>query len=340
MLVFAVAPRLRETRRASAAPKFGSRTIGCSRIAVPWLLAAIGSLSGCAPSVPDREGYASVPGGRVWYRVVGHGPRPSLLVLHGGPGGQSCWLARLTRLADERPVVFYDQLGSGRSPAAADTSLWRLSRFVEEIDAVRSTLGLREVHLLGFSFGASIAAEYLLSRRPPGVRSVVFQGPLLSSERWMEDARRLTATLPDSLREVLEAEPDPDSPRFVAAMRAFNARYAVRHPVPSDVLDGCSESGGSNEALYRHLWGSSELRATGTLRSWDCTARLRDLQTPALVLVGDHDQVRVETATEFVRLLPRGQLAVIEDAGHAVHLDAPDAYVARLRAFLREVEGW
>ena len=104
-----------------------------------------------------------MPGGRVWYRIMGTGDRTPLLLLHGGPGGRSCAFSVLSDLASNRRVIYYDQLGSGRSDRPNDLSLWRTDRFVEELDAVRTALDLRELHLLGHSWGGTLATEYLLT---------------------------------------------------------------------------------------------------------------------------------------------------------------------------------
>src|SRR5215212_5370533 len=77
------------------------------------------------------EGFVNVHGGRVWYKIVGTGKRTPLLLIHGGPGSRSCeGIPGYSLLADERPVIFYDQLGSGHSDRPTDTALWQLSRFV------------------------------------------------------------------------------------------------------------------------------------------------------------------------------------------------------------------
>ena len=92
------------------------------------------TLAGCStPRLEPREGHVAVPGGRVWFKVVGTGPGTPLLVLHGGPGAPSHYLDRLGRLGDERPVVFYDQLGCGRSDRPSDPNLWRVERFVAQL---------------------------------------------------------------------------------------------------------------------------------------------------------------------------------------------------------------
>ena len=98
------------------------------------------------------EGYVTVPGGHVWYQVVGADrPGVPLLCLHGGPGMPHDYLEPLADLAASRPVIFYDQLGCGRSDRPADDSLWTTDRFVEELAVVHATLGLERPHLFGNS---------------------------------------------------------------------------------------------------------------------------------------------------------------------------------------------
>ena len=79
-------------------------------------LLALVTITACGPGQPrlaPGEGYVAVPGGRIWYRIVGTGPGTPLVLLHGGPGAPSYYLEPLAALGDERPVVFYDQLGAG-----------------------------------------------------------------------------------------------------------------------------------------------------------------------------------------------------------------------------------
>ena len=118
-----------------------------------------------------QEGTIRVDGYQVWYRCVGRGGIP-LLLLHGGPGAGHDYLEPLAALAADRLLVFYDQLGCGRSDQPNDRSLWRLERSVAEVDTVRRALHLEQLHLLGHSWGGWLAIEYLLTH-PPGVVSVV-----------------------------------------------------------------------------------------------------------------------------------------------------------------------
>ncbi len=119
-----------------------------------------------------REGFIPVPGGRVFYRIIGQDATGvPLLALHGGPGIPHDYLEPLEALADERPVVFYDQLGCGGSDRPGDLSLYTLPRFVEELAVVRRELGLERVHLLGSPGAACWPWNTCWYAVPPGWRA-------------------------------------------------------------------------------------------------------------------------------------------------------------------------
>jgi proline iminopeptidase len=115
----------------------------------------------------SEECYIDVPGGKVWYRAVGdNADATPLLCLHGGPGFTHYYLEALEALADRRRVIFYDQLGCGRSDRPGDLTLWNVDRFVAELAQVRSALELGRLHLFGSSWGGMLAMQYVLDRRP------------------------------------------------------------------------------------------------------------------------------------------------------------------------------
>lgn len=306
-------------------------------VLVAWIAVLLFPVSSRA--LEPGEGFVAVRGGKVWYRVVGRGGGTPLLVLHGGPGGRGCLLSGLAALADERPVVFYDQLGSGRSERPADKSLWQIERFVAELATVRNALDLQRVHILGHSWGSALAAEYLLTQRPTGVASVAFVGPLLSTPRWIADADRLRSTLPDYVQRVLtrnEQAGTTDSDEYKTASDVFYDRYLLlRKPEPR--IADC-EGSIFGEPVYLTMWGPSEFYATGNLRHYDQTARLAELKLPVLFLTGRYDEATPETVADFHRLVPGSDFVVLEKSAHMSMLDEPEQFMSVVRSFLRKAD--
>jgi len=284
-----------------------------------------------------REVEIAVPGGRVRAWLHGHDrPEVPLLVLHGGPGAPHDYLEPLAALAGERPVIFYDQLGCGASERPGDRSLWTLERSVEELAAVRSALGLEKLHLLGQSWGALLAAAYLLRRRPEGVASLILSGPLLSAPRWMADQLRLLADMPEEIRTTVAAAEysgNFESPGYQAAMLAYYKRHLCRLVPWPDCLQRTFDGMGTE--VYLTMWGPSEFTATGNLRQVDMTPDLGGIDVPTMVTAGRYDEATPETAAFFQNRIRGSRLVIFENASHSHHLECPSGYFETIREFLK-----
>lgn len=301
-----------------------------------------------AAESPRAQGFISVPGGPVWYEIGGisdidelgdEGNRIPLVTLHGGPGGTSCGFTRLYGLESDRPVLRYDQLGTGRSGRPDDISLWTVDRYVDELHILRQELGLQQIHLLGHSWGGALAAAYVLEKGTAGIVSLTLSSPLLSSPAWMEDANKLRAQLPAAVQQVLdehEAAGTTDSEEYAAATDEFYRRY-VRGGERLEPLAACAGANG-NSVIYEYMWGVTEFNATGTLVDFDVTGRLGEIDIPVLLIGGEFDEARPERLAEFQGMLPDARLETIEDAAHGTISRQPEAYRRRLEAFLSESE--
>lgn len=303
-------------------------------------MGAFAALCACAtPSnVSAQSGFVDVPGGPVWYEVMGNGEGAPLITLHGGPGGTSCSLQVLRPLGDDRPVIRYDQLGTGRSGRPDDQSLWNRQRFVDELDALRTELGVEEFHLLGHSWGGALAAYYTLETRGDHVLSLTLSSPLISTEAWIKDTNALRQELPKNVQAVLdehEAAGTTDSDAYKAATDVFYSLFFTRGEAVEDY--DCAGAPG-NEAIYLQMWGPTEFHATGSLKDFDLTARLQEIDVPTLFVTGEYDEARQETMMQFSELVPGSNVIVIPDVAHASFTRAPDEYRQIVRGFLESVE--
>ena len=286
-----------------------------------------------------KEGYVAVPGGRVYYHVMGGGDRVPLILLHGGPGGRSCAFEVLRGLAVDRRVIRYDQLGSGQSDRPDDLNLWRAERFVDGLDAVRKALGLTRLHILGHSWGGALATEYLLTKGKDGVVSVTLSSPLISTPQWLADARRLRSTLPDDVQATLnkcETVETADDPACRAANDVFEEHF-VRGAKTLPAVPVCDGIRGG-DAVYRHMWGPAEFTSTGNLRDYDRSDRLPELTLPVLFLSGRHDEAAPDTVAGFQRRVAGAQMHVFEQSAHSTYRTETDEYIRIVRQFLEQAE--
>jgi proline iminopeptidase len=297
-----------------------------------------GTLDGESESLKAHSGSVEVPGGEIWYRVDGGGEATPLLIIHGGPGIPSYYLNSLAILADERPVVFYDQLGAGRSSATTDTSQWNFEHFIEEINLLRNELELDEVHLFGHSWGSTLASKYVLTR-PEGIRSVILAGPALNFSCWESDVRKRLAEMDDSIQALVASHEKAGtfmSPEFQALKMAFYQEYLARtEPWPID-LDSAMLT--MNPHLYSYMVGPNPFAISGKLADFDITSRLPEIEEPILIMIGEYDEVLPSTAEYYATRFPDARVIITPDAGHLMFIDNPEAVAASINKFLSEVE--
>lgn len=300
------------------------------------------STSFASATITAREGFIDVEGGQVWYRAAGLDSEGApLLVLHGGPGMTHFYLESLEALADTRPVIFYDQLGCGNSVTTAEDteSLWTIERFVKEVQVVRDSLGLSEVHILGHSWGSMLAVEYMTRTEPKGVQSLILAGPFMSTSKWISDTKDLLKTLPEEIQEVVEkseAEGNYDNPEYLEAMDVFYENFFCRlDPWPESLLKAFETMGFE---VYNYMWGPSEFTATGTLKNHQVIDKLAELDVPVLFTSGEFDEARPETAEYYKSLVSTAELHIIDGGSHCHHLEKPDEFNKVISDFMQKHE--
>lgn len=303
---------------------------------VPLLFILIGCESG--QKLKSGEGYMETNGGKVWYKVEGEGDKTPLLLLHGGPGFTSYYLNPMAELGAERPIVFYDQLGCGRSDREIDTTLMSIESYVEQVEELRTHLGLEEFYLYGHSWGTMLALEYYL-KYPEHIKGLILASPALSISRWTQDADQLIATLPDSIQSAIRINVENnsfDSPEYEQAISVYYQNFVARK-LPWDAnMD--STFANANLKVYNYMWGPSEFTATGTLLDYERTDQLIKIRVPTLYVCGEYDESRPGTVKYFQSLTPGAELSIIEDAAHITMHDNADQNNETISSFLMDLD--
>ncbi|MBK8520437.1 MAG: proline iminopeptidase-family hydrolase [Ferruginibacter sp.] len=300
----------------------------------------IAFLAGCKSKtqLKPAEGYVTVQGGKIWYRILGEGKQTPILMLHGGPGGTSKSFYQFAALGNDRPVIIFDQLGSGRSGYHTDTTLLKVENFVEQVEALKTSLGLKAFYLHGHSWGTALALEYYL-KYPKGIKAIIFNSPYFSTSLWKADADTLISTLPDSIQLAIktgEKDHNYQSPAYKNANEVFYKNFGVRKTKLTSELDTSTAKG--NEFIYNYMWGPTEFTAAGTLINYNRVESLKSIKVPALFITGEFDEARPATVKYFQSLVPNSKFVMIEGAGHGTMHDNRSQNISAIKNFLDSLE--
>ena len=290
----------------------------------------------------EQEGFIPVAGEyRVWYRIVGGGAEREqipLLALHGGPGVPHDYILDMEALAsDTRRVIFYDQLGCGRSDQPDNPAMWTIERSVEEIGIVRRQLGLDQVHLWGQSFGGLFALEYAL-RQPQGLVSLILASSTASIPLWIVEANHLRGELPPEVQATLlrhEQAGTIDSPEYQKATMVFYDRHVIRlKPIPQHVQRAMDQAG----VVYRTMNGPTEFLVIGTIKDWDRTDRLSEIRVPTLITSGRYDESTPLLNEVLHKGIAGSEWVLFENSSHMAHVEERELYLSTVQAFLERIE--
>ena len=292
----------------------------------------------CTSSTPSKEGFIEVEGGKIWYRIDGEGDKTPLLLLHGGPGSSSYYLEPLKELSADRPVIFIDQLGCGRSTRITDTTLMTIEKNVEQLEQVRKALKLERFYLYGHSWGTMLGMDYYL-KYPKGIQALIFASPLFSTQIWTEDADTLISKLPKAIQaSILESEKQKNysSESYQNAVKVYYKAYLMRTEREKSQQDSLDMFFG--EKVYTFMWGPSEFTATGNLLHYDRIKDLPNIKVPTLLTAGEFDEARPISVKYYQSLIPGAKFQMIPQSGHVTMADDPKENNRILREFLRKMD--
>ena len=297
-------------------------------------------ITGCTQTnkLKPAEGFITVKGGKVWYRIVGEGDKIPILLLHGGPGIPSFYLNPLTPLSKDRPVIFFDQLGCGRSDRITDSSLLTVENFVAELQQVKQSLGLKEYYLYGQSWGTMLGTDFYL-KYPEGIKALIFSSPAISIPMWLQDADTLISTLPDSIQKSIrtnEQNKTYETPDYLQAVQIYYQHFLARKLPWSSDIDSAFMLMGEN--VYKYMGGPSEFTMTGPLKDYDRTNRLGEIKVPTLFITGEFDEARPSTVKYYQSLVPGAKFELIENAGHLTMQDNPEKNIKVISDFINGLE--
>jgi L-proline amide hydrolase len=279
---------------------------------------------------------------RTWYTIAGdNSKKPPLIALHGGPGATHDYLLSMTDLAKDRKIIFYDQIGNGKSTHLPErgADFWTVGLFVRELHNLVGKLGIGAAHhVLGQSWGGFLAQEYALTR-PKGLKSLVLADTAASFPEFLAHCDRLRAELPPETEEALrkhEAAGTTDDPEYVRACDVFYKRHVCRLDVWPDEVARAFRWIDEDPAVYHTMNGPSEFHVVGSIKDWQVKDRLHEISVPALLVSGRYDEAGLPVQETLVNGLNQAEWTVFGDSSHMPHWEERGRYMEVVASWLRQ----
>ena len=271
----------------------------------------------------------AAPGATLYYEVRGGGSGTPLFLANGGPGFDHLYLHSSDvwdRIAEGRPVVFWDQRGNGRSGALKEGQSCTLADQIADLDALRAHLGFEKIDLLGHSWGGYLVMAYA-ARHPERIAHLVILDS--AAPRW-QDTRFLFADMfPETVERQQALAFDVtlrDKEAVAADLREYMSMLFVS-PEKRDAFLALVSSFAYNQPINEAL--------NADLARFDLNPELPGFRFPTLVGTGRYDfNVAPVIAWRIHKAIPGSRFVVFEHSGHLPFVEEPETFRRVLEEFL------
>jgi pimeloyl-ACP methyl ester carboxylesterase len=266
---------------------------------------------------PDSSGRIAANGVDYWFEI--HGKGEPLLLLHGGLFSTALFGPMLDKLAETHRVIGVDMLGHGHTSLGNRTKI-SLVDIGRDLAVVVQKLGLKQVDVMGYSFGGG-AAMQLAFQHPELVRRLVIVSAPYAQNGFYAEMLPQQAAVSGAMADQMKQTP-------------MYTTYAAIAPHP--------------EEFPRLL----DLMGEYMRQSYDWSASVKQLKMPVMLVYGDADMIRPEHIVSFYHLLggglqdagwqrehmPKNRLAIIPDRTH-YELGASPILATTVLPFLKGQSG-
>jgi proline iminopeptidase len=282
----------------------------------------------------------------VWVKRIGNNPTTKVLLLHGGPGMTHEYLEAFDSYLPGAGIeyYYYDQLGSFLSDQPDDLDLWTVPRFVEEVEQVRTALGLDKdnFYLYGHSWGGILAIEYALKYQQH-LKGLIISDMMSSIPAYNAYARDVLMPQmdPEALTEIerMEEAGETEDPHYMELMMTNHYVHHILRMPPEQWPDGVMRTFAHlNPQVYVTMQGPSELGLSGRLEGWDRSGDLSKITVPTLVIGAKYDTMDPKHMEWMSTQVKNGRFLYSENGSHLCMYDDQKTYFDGLIKFIRDVD--
>jgi proline iminopeptidase len=285
-----------------------------------------------AQTVAHKKGVAHSEQVDIAYETLGKpGTALPVIAINGGPGLSHAYMVQNNlwdRIARHRLVVFYDQRGIGASRRMQPGASQSMDAQVADVEAVRQTLNLDKVALVGDSYGGLVAMAYAAAHPEHVAKLVLSDSP---GPSWKSIVHLLPQVFPDVQEQGRKEEQKLGESTDAAARASLRNHFRMIFYSPEKRDAYMSRMG---DLGFEPTVGEAVSKATADL---DLSSKLAGFNFPTLIMNGRYDMnVAPLTAWQLMQAIPGAKVVFFEHSGHLPSYEEPDRYVAVLEAFLSQ----
>jgi 2-succinyl-6-hydroxy-2,4-cyclohexadiene-1-carboxylate synthase len=256
----------------------------------------------------------------VHYHVEVEGSGAPLVLLHGFTGRSENWTKIRAALNDHFTTITIDLVGHGQTDSPTHALRYSMEHAADDLAVIVTKLEFPSVNMLGYSMGGRLALFTAITH-PTLIHTLMLESASPGLESEAERVKRIQSD--DQLADKIEAEGLETFVDYWTNLALFETQ--------SDELKQALKA----QRLKSNPLGlANSLRGMGTGVQSPLWHRLNELTCPTLLLTGELDKKFTSIAHSMAAQISRVQTKTIPGAGHAVHLEQPEAYTQAVLGFL------
>lgn len=296
--------------------------------------------------------YYKIRGKDIYTEIIGEASKPTLLFIHGGPGGIGCAdfiEYQGKRLENNFRVIAPDQRGVWRSEEILDDEDITLEDIILDFEELRKKLNIDKWSVLSHSFGGYLAVLYT-NLYPNSIECIIYECPSYTftlSERSMLNAAA------EELRKVGECELAEEYFKALTEINNYEEINKLLMKALNELGENCNNImwyGNDNQIIEKiamntkdgsKLWAKStktRLKLLVDLRVYkDVFDELSNINKPSLLIKGKYDPITCEIQTkEFMNRVKDKEVVKFDFSGHYVRIEEPDKYCEVITNFINK----
>lgn len=274
-----------------------------------------------------------VNGTKLYCNTIGEGD--AIVIVHGGPGLAHDYLFEpFKQLSDNYKLIFYDQRGCGRSDEFKEGMQVTMETMVDDLEGIRKELNIDKMNLVGQSWGALIAINYIL-KYPGNVKNLILLEPAPGSSEYIQQVQQtiIKRLSKEDLEQLTKISQNPELRYDPNLFKEFMNIRMKTYFYDSTFAEKKNFNYFDSDKIQKFFASSAMFGPY--LMSYNLYDKMRAIDCPVLIIHGDYDVIPTEAIERMGKEIKNSEVHIVKECGHFVHIEKPDFYFGTIRSFIK-----